>query len=52
MFSWCRGNDRRNPNQCVFYPDKDYGSIIIVNDNISQEKVGDIENTITRTLAK
>src|ERR1700722_7462880 len=37
---------------CLFYPGKDYGVIIIVNDNISEQKVGDIENKITAELEK
>jgi serine-type D-Ala-D-Ala carboxypeptidase/endopeptidase len=35
---------------CLFYPHKNYGMIILVNDNISQRKVGDIENNITKEL--
>ncbi len=37
---------------CLFYPDKGLGYIIIVNDNISQRRVGDIENNITQQLLK
>jgi CubicO group peptidase (beta-lactamase class C family) len=34
----------------LFYPERDYGLVILVNDNIGQDKVGEIENEITRDL--
>jgi len=34
----------------LFYPEKDYGVVILVNDNIGQNQVGEIENEITRDL--
>ncbi len=35
---------------CLFYPVKKLGYIIIVNDNISQQRVGDVENDITKAI--
>lgn len=35
---------------CIFYPDKELGFIIIVNDTTSQENVGQIENNIKKIL--
>jgi CubicO group peptidase (beta-lactamase class C family) len=37
---------------CTFYPTEDLGFIIIVNDTISQEKVGEVENNIKKALDK
>lgn len=35
---------------CVLYPSEDLGFIIIVNDTISQDKVGELENNIKKAL--
>jgi len=37
---------------CIFYPKKKIGFIIIVNDNISQEKVSDIADAIKTAIDK
>jgi CubicO group peptidase (beta-lactamase class C family) len=37
---------------CTFYPTEDLGIIIIVNDTISQDKVGEVENNIKKALDK
>jgi serine-type D-Ala-D-Ala carboxypeptidase/endopeptidase len=37
---------------CTFYPTEDLGFIIIVNDTISQGKVGDLKNNIKKALDK
>lgn len=37
---------------CIFYPGEDLGFIIIVNDTISQDKVGELENNIKKVLDK
>ena len=37
---------------CTLYPGDDVGLIIIVNDTISQDKVGKLENSIKRELNK
>ena len=37
---------------CTFYPTEHLGFIIIVNDTISQDKVGDVENNIKKALDK
>lgn len=35
---------------CIFYPNKSLGFIIIVNDTVSQDKVGELENNIKQAL--
>lgn len=37
---------------CTLYPDKDLGFIIIVNDTVSQNKVGELENNVKSALKK
>ena len=37
---------------CTLYPGEELGFIIIVNDTISQEKVGELENNIKKNLDK
>lgn len=37
---------------CTFYPTEHLGFIIIVNDTISQDKVGEVENNIKKALDK
>ncbi|GAB2693361.1 hypothetical protein GCM10027037_16020 [Mucilaginibacter koreensis] len=37
---------------CLFYPDKNLGYIIIVNDNISQQRLSDLQEHIQRELDK
>ncbi len=45
------GNTKIGYNSlCILYPSKNLGFIIIVNDTISQDKVGELENNIRRAL--
>jgi CubicO group peptidase (beta-lactamase class C family) len=37
---------------CTFYPTEHLGFIIIVNDTVSQDKVGEVENNIKKALYK
>jgi CubicO group peptidase (beta-lactamase class C family) len=47
------GNTKLGYNTlCTLYPGKNTGFIIMVNDNISQEKVGELENATRRNLSK
>ena len=47
------GNTKLGYNTlCTLYPGKNLGFIIIVNDNMSQDKVGELENTMRRELSK
>lgn len=45
------GNSKFGYNTlCIFYPKKELGFIIVVNDTIDQGKVGEIENNIEKAL--
>ena len=37
---------------CIFYPEKDLGFIILVNDNLGLDKIGELENNIKKALDK
>jgi CubicO group peptidase (beta-lactamase class C family) len=50
-FIYHDGNTKLGYNTlCTLYPGEDLGFIIIVNDTVSQDKVGEIENNIKRAL--